>query len=488
VPLERVIAALAPLVRALALAGAVASCGKSDPVATFVQPVYREPCRFTDCGPGICTPSDTGAPSCLCDPGYQGPLCGSCEPGFHRDHFARCLPDTRCADQPHDPCGAYGSCDDATGVVTCSCDEGYEGPRCTLCADRYGRDALGRCLPIYLGGDAVGQTAAPVECKPGYAGSDCTSCADGYHAFGPGCVVDERCEPGLCPASADCRILEGVRSCLCRPGYSGAGCDQCASGFHAVAGVCVVDASCDTDTCPAQASCSLDAGEASCTCVAGYTGDDCADCVTGYHVEGNDCVPDELCSPLECSARATCVVISGQIRCDCDPGWGGTLCDRCVDLGTEVIGFEGATDWPTVSNTCRTRDELWVPRLSLRSRAGAEPLLLCASNTYSGLTSQHVELRAGRATAQSPALPAELVFWQPVVMVSFDYAATLEPIALDVFADDAKVGSLSIAAFSRASFTTLFDKPVTTLTLVSHDGTLQGFGLDNLVFNYERCR
>jgi hypothetical protein len=124
-------------------------CGDDESV-TYVQPVYREPCRFVDCHDGQCVATDAGAPSCVCDPGYQGELCDACDTAYHRDHADHCVPDALCADQPEEPCGPHGVCNDTMGIVECMCDEGYEGPRCSLCSDRYGRDELGRCLPIVL--------------------------------------------------------------------------------------------------------------------------------------------------------------------------------------------------------------------------------------------------------------------------------------------------------------------------------------------------
>lgn len=134
------------LSRMIWLALLVTGCGSDEPVtATFVSPSYANLCSSQNCsGQGICAAE--GASSgmhCVCNDGYAGELCERCEVGFHRDAKQRCAPDRHCVDQVMDPCGEHGECIDDGGVIACTCAQGYEGPRCMLCASGYTREADG---------------------------------------------------------------------------------------------------------------------------------------------------------------------------------------------------------------------------------------------------------------------------------------------------------------------------------------------------------
>jgi hypothetical protein len=119
--------------------------------AQIVEPTFTDPCRFfpsDGCsGNGECHGDDQGVPACLCAVGYGDDNCSTCEEGFHLDARGLCVTDRTCAEQPANPCGAYGQCVDASGVLSCRCKPGYGGPRCTLCADGYARAADGLCRP-----------------------------------------------------------------------------------------------------------------------------------------------------------------------------------------------------------------------------------------------------------------------------------------------------------------------------------------------------
>jgi len=66
--------------------------------------------------------------------------------------------------------------------------------------------------------------------------------------------------------------------------------------------------------------------------------------------------------PVDC-ARGDCLhgacvdVPSGGDWCDCDPGYAGTLCDRCAEgyvaLGLECVPAAGCADSPCIHGTCR---------------------------------------------------------------------------------------------------------------------------------------
>lgn len=301
--------------------------------AMFVEPAYGDACSFSTCGShGQCSAASAGGPTCLCEVGYTGPTCSTCEAGFHRDSLDRCVSDTRCADQKEDPCGAYGQCADDQGVIKCSCDAGYEGPRCTLCADRYGRDGLGRCLPLFLtpGSDAGVGGNGSMTCDPGYAGAQCSLCASGYHRFGGGCVADETCHAQSCAQHGTCSADNGSVFCSCENGYAGSNCGRCAPGYHAEGNACVADPTCQLNSCSQNAICSVSSGQITCTCAVGYAGANCNTCASGYHLRAARCVQDQVCQDASCGARAGCEVSNGEAVCICHEGYSGESCEMCA--------------------------------------------------------------------------------------------------------------------------------------------------------------
>jgi len=467
----------------------VAGCDDKPSRSSFISPTFGSPCQNDPCGAnGECQDSGSEALLCLCDVGYQGDTCTLCESDFHRDSLDRCVPNRSCAEQSENPCGDGGRCTDQTGVIACLCDAGYEGPRCTLCADRYQRDELGRCLQLFVVQNPAPQpppTPAPADggtCQQGYTGAACDQCLPGYHVSSGVCAPDQVCASTSCPQNASCALAAGEVTCTCQPEYSGWDCGQCATGFHSTATGCVIDQTCTADSCPLHATCTATSGVVSCACEAGYQAPTCSACTPGYHMSAGRCVADQTCSPATCSSHASCVVVGGEATCACQPGWGGPQCERCLDLATESTAFEFAAGWPTVPNTCSTRVELAVARLTLRSREGSGTVQLCASSSFNGLTTQHVELQAG------PVQTAQLVFWEPVVLTSFDYAAGLSPLSLEVLADNVPVRNIELPRKSKGSLTLQLSPPATKIALRSRTGVLQNVALDNIVYSYEQCK
>jgi hypothetical protein len=455
--------------------------------ATFVEPIYSEPCRFAGCSSNSeCRVSDAGTPSCLCAVGYEGSTCSSCETGFHRDARDRCVPDKSCAEQDVNPCGRNGECMNTTGVIECACASGYEGPRCTLCADSYARDHMSRCLPLFIVENAPPgwpeNSGDGGRCEPGYAGADCTHCAPGYHAADGRCVVDESCQANSCPEHTTCSVIDREIACQCLPAYAGSDCSECASGHHATEGDCAADETCEPDTCPEHATCSIVGGEATCKCQVGYAAPNCTECASGYYAAGGGCVPEETCSPAACPEHANCVVVNGRTECPCKPGWSGAQCTLCGDIGSESVAFESASGWPTAANTCSTRAELSLSRLTLHSQQGAGSVMLCAPSSFNGLTTPHVELEA------SSTLTAQLIFARPVISLSFDYAARLTGLSLEVLADGSAARTLELPRKSKGTVTLELATPAAIIALRSRTNVLQQVGVDNIVYHFEQCQ
>jgi hypothetical protein len=186
-----------PLV--FAAAGLVQACG-NEGGAKLVDPAYPEPCRFfplDSCsGNGECHADTRGEPVCLCQPGYGGVSCDACEDGFHRDARDLCVSDRSCAELTEEVCASVGVCRDDDGVISCLCDRGYGGPRCTLCANGYARDPSGACERDARGPRPGGQTgsheelSAAEQCPPGAVGEPCMQCAPGLSRVAGQCIGD----------------------------------------------------------------------------------------------------------------------------------------------------------------------------------------------------------------------------------------------------------------------------------------------------------
>lgn len=429
---------LRALSSALAMCCALLSACESAPTPRFVEPLYREPCRHVTCsGAGECVTGDaqalatTQTPTCLCDVGYRFDDCSRCEIGFHRDALNRCVTDVRCADQVDDPCAPGGECIDVDSVISCSCDEGYAGPRCNVCADRYARDDYDRCLPIAWVPPLTDGGEPPVQaCDTGYEGPGCMLCATGFHRSGADCVRDQVCAATTCPEHAACMLVDGQAMCVCDDGYDGARCIACAPGFHE---------------------------------------------------RDDECVVDEVCGEDSCSEHATCAVVEGEITCTCRQGWQGAQCELCRPGQMQTMDFAPHAGWPMEQDTCYARAELFTTHAILRSQRGDTVVRLCAPSLTNGFTTRHVELAA------SPTRAAEVELLEPAVAISFDYATRLQPLSLNVSADGVIVDDITLPAQSQGSMTLELDPPASVIGFISRNQYAQVISLDNIVSHYGQC-
>eukprot|EP00094_Tigriopus_californicus_P001836 TCALIF_01772-PA protein Name:"Similar to Lama1 Laminin subunit alpha-1 (Mus musculus)" AED:0.11 eAED:0.12 QI:0/0.86/0.58/1/0.95/0.95/24/1780/2877 len=126
-----------------------------------------------------------------------------------------------------------GCRDDTTGVNCHLCKEGFFRPAgvsrfdkkpCQKCTcDTFG--TTGACYPDGSKRDE-GHEPGHCICKPGYSGSSCTECAEGFHDY-------PKCAP--CPCSlAGTLNGECDGDCLCKEHVQGVRCDQCQPGYYAL--------------------------------------------------------------------------------------------------------------------------------------------------------------------------------------------------------------------------------------------------------------
>jgi hypothetical protein len=505
------------------------------PEPPVVAPEYGDPCRYETCSDqGMCR-AENGAPVCHCDVGYGGDDCSVCEAGFHGDFRGRCVPDVACAGQPENPCGSHGSCEDASGVIACACDPGYEGPRCTLCASSYGRSEDGECLLLVLGepggtvqiprpdpddpkpepseeceeGSCSGRgscddSSGEVECDcdEGYEGNHCESCDDSHLREGADCVPIALCTTSTCGSNGTCSDDPGTAVCTCDEGYEGAACEGCASGFHDEAGTCVVNEECAPSQCGTHGSCDDSSGIASCSCNTGYGGASCEACASGYHPgPSGSCVANQACSTNSCPENSACDASGGSAVCHCDPGYAGPECkacasgyyrdhiaDECVQFvcsqnpikASATIPFDGLTGFPTPSDNCVSPVAFTIDDVTFESIAGDGQVWACSPSTFYGLTTAHLLLEAGSLG------PAALLFRGPVDSVSFDYGAK-SAIALELIADGVVVQTLSAPRWSHGTLSLAFAAPITKLELRSTSGATNRLAIDNLVYAPPPC-
>lgn len=179
--------------------------------------VLSAACAATTCfNAGECS-LDNGAISCACFTGFAGDFCDTCADGFHRNTNNDCVVDESCADA--DPCAAGGTCNDSSGVRVCVCDDGFAGSLCEQCYPGYHDDGTGACVldercreaTCGLGGacdDAGGVISC--TCAPGFEGAHCEVNIDD--------CVNNACGTGRC------LDLVQEATCHCNDGTFGTSC------------------------------------------------------------------------------------------------------------------------------------------------------------------------------------------------------------------------------------------------------------------------
>ncbi len=327
--------------------------------------VADESCAADFCGPhGTCNVTG-GIAQCACAAGYTGPRCDQCYGAFidvsdaglpdgGRSAPADCvLPPTCTAGS----CGPGYDCDDSTGVISCVCTSGS----CTAidCTNN----------PCGTHGTCdVSTGAVRCTCEAGYQGSTCSACATGFHADGAldaglSCSLDQRCTATSC-GPGSCSLVGGLALCTCDSSTTGESCEFCAAGYHRVAtGACEPDQRCSPTSCPARASCVESGGLVTCPCLPGYAGAGCAQCAPGFHVVtagdgGTSCELDQRCGPTTCGG-GLCEDGTGRVVCrNCPTGFSGTYCEVNVDdCGTACLG--GRCIDLVGSRICLCTDNTW---------------------------------------------------------------------------------------------------------------------------------
>ncbi|XP_043984093.1 laminin subunit alpha-5 isoform X1 [Gambusia affinis] len=363
---------------------------------------HAEACNAND-------PSDPYKLRCDCQHNTCGVSCDHCCPGYNQLPWK---PATTYSANECEPCNCHRHSFDCYydsevdrqrasldvhghhrgGGVCLNCQHHTTGVNCERCIPTYYRspdhpiDSPLACLPCNCQSEFTDGTCEDLTgrcfCKPNYAGENCDSCASGFINF-PQCYpiptdptnTDNNGEAKPageiinCECSAagtvdnSCRPDPRTRTCVCKPGFSGAHCDACAPGFYGLncqacqcSGPGCLDGSCDLVTghgmcqngfhgyhcdqcapgyfnyplcqlcgCSAVGSLPERCDESGrCLCRPEFQGPRCEQCRSGFHSFPN-------CQECSCDPRTsfgTSCTVSGI--CHCRPNYGGASCDQCA--------------------------------------------------------------------------------------------------------------------------------------------------------------
>jgi beta-lactamase superfamily II metal-dependent hydrolase len=291
-----------------------------------------------------------------------------------------CETEERLSCTPGD-CSGHGNCEVSGTTIVCHCYTGYAGERCQTALPTCAADS---CGPHGRCDDSGG--AIVCECDPGYSGSSCQSCAAGYQDNDN----DDSCLEGCTLAALDCGLHgcceddTGLVLCKCDEGYTGGSCQHCTNGYqdNDDNGSCrPTCAAADLD-CGDHGQCQDSSGTAACQCDLGYAGYECESCAAGFHLEGDQCVPDsawcgngrvdgyEECEPLDdgacpgrCSAQCACPSVAPRDRLEIhmiDVGQADAI--LVISPDGFVMLVDAGNDWDSAA-ILKYMDDLNISRL-----------------------------------------------------------------------------------------------------------------------------
>ncbi|KAM6977412.1 laminin subunit beta-1 [Aplochiton taeniatus] len=278
---------------------------------------------------------------CRCKPNVIGRRCSQCAPGTYGFGPYGCI-----ACDCHSEGSHSHQCDPVTGQ--CPCRAGATGRQCSECQP--GQWGFPRCSPCQCNGHAEGcdsRTGECRHCRDNTAGHLCERCMNGFHG-NPVLGSGDHCRPCLCPGNPGSGHSNGDSCyydhssnqilCRCKPGYTGARCDQCAPGHYGnpqvLGGECR-PCQCSGNIDPRDpGSCDPRTGQCL-RCLYQTDGPSCDHCKDGYY--GNALAQD--CRRCTCVTAGTLQSSCGDGECRCDRQSGlcpcranveGSNCDQCV--------------------------------------------------------------------------------------------------------------------------------------------------------------
>jgi EGF-like domain len=158
--------------------GLSVGCGSSESAAEGCDDI-------TACSDhGICDDS-SGEVECTCDDGYTGLYCSDCADGFVYDGPNQCGPSVPCLPET---CNDHGFCDDSDGVAECTCETGYVGTACETCDTGYLDYGDGECRPLDPCTTLTTCADLNRECTEDEGQAVCGDCLEGYYEEGSVCI------------------------------------------------------------------------------------------------------------------------------------------------------------------------------------------------------------------------------------------------------------------------------------------------------------
>ena len=298
-----------------------------------------------------CNATDQG-PVCMCSTGFVGPNCqwplnncelglclngASCEQGLYGSYRCACMPgftgencDLPIPACSSNPCLNQGRClDNQDGTHTCQCVPGYYGDNC-----EFSIHPVDLCLMDVCSVDSnctSGRDSYTCSCDEGFSGPDCSILGEVGSNVQP-CSVNPCLYGGEC---VDDSTQQAGYSCRCAVGFTGADCEDNIND-------------CSTSPCINGGMCTDGINGYICSCPSHLTGNECQIyCPEGY--SGMFCqTPVSQCAQNPCENGSTCVEEAAGFVCVCPPSHTGTRCEvlnNCADNmcsnGGTCIDLEG---------------------------------------------------------------------------------------------------------------------------------------------------
>jgi len=205
----------------------------------------------------------------------------------------------RASDCTLDPCQNGGTCtDDGSGVHTCTCASGYNGPNCDQNIDEC---VSSPCQQHGTCQDAI--NAYTCVCVAGYTGTNCDTDID-------------NCNPNPCHNGGTCTDGVNTYTCQCVTDYTGTNCDTATTpapitppptmpvplGHH-----------CDNVTKPCHNQNMTCTGKNICECTEGYYRHNDTTCLERKKVDETCTIKTE--ENNECTLGAMC---TSALQCECE--------------------------------------------------------------------------------------------------------------------------------------------------------------------------